>query len=77
MRFADQRPEGKIRHASIAKQYPYLQGVFPSQMILPLQDALTCVLPSSGSPLTGHNAFPDEVVTIKGGLWVCVADSRR
>lgn len=64
--FAEDKPEGKIRQASVEKRYPYLKEVFPSSMILPLQDALTCVLPSSGSSLKGHLAFPDAPVTIIG-----------
>lgn len=64
--FAEDKPEGKVRHTSVEKNYPYLQEVFPSSMILPLQDALTCVLPASGSSLKGHQAFPDTPVTIIG-----------
>lgn len=66
-----------MREGTITQNYPYLQSAFPSSMILPLQDALTVVLPSAvqadgngneRSHLRDHSAFPDEAVTIKGEL---------
>jgi hypothetical protein len=58
-----------VAQTSVNVNYPYLKEAFPSSMILPLQDALTVVLPSTGSSaLRTHNAFPDEPVTILGKL---------
>lgn len=49
---------------SIARHFSYVQSVFPTTVILPLQDALTCTLPSSGDPVASHHPFPDGCVTI-------------
>lgn len=57
-----------MREASISQNYPYMKAAFPSSMTLPLQDALTVVLPTAGSSLRTHNAFPDEPVTIHSEL---------
>lgn len=51
-------------HLSIAKNFEYVNRVFPTSVILPLQDALTCTLPSSGDSVRSHNPFPGKFVTI-------------
>ncbi|GMK55487.1 hypothetical protein CspeluHIS016_0205430 [Cutaneotrichosporon spelunceum] len=68
LQFSNDKPEStRVAERSVANNYPYLRDAFPSTMILPLQDALTVVLPSAGSSaLRTHNAFPDEPVTIEG-----------
>ncbi|BEJ16287.1 hypothetical protein CspHIS471_0508920 [Cutaneotrichosporon sp. HIS471] len=68
LQFSNDKPDStRVAATSVAVNYPYLQNAFPSTMILPLQDALTVVLPSAGSSaLRTHNAFPDEPVTIEG-----------
>jgi serine/threonine-protein kinase ATR len=66
LRLAEDKPEGKPREVSIATKYKYVTAAFPSSMIMPLQDALTCVLPPPGSPLKGHLAFPSMAVSING-----------
>ncbi|KLT45487.1 hypothetical protein CC85DRAFT_290333 [Cutaneotrichosporon oleaginosum] len=68
LRFSEDKPEStRVAQTSVSVNYPYLSAAFPSTMILPLQDALTVVLPSArSSSLKTHNAFPDEPVTIQG-----------
>lgn len=68
LKLAEDKPEPKAREASIAARYAYVKAAFPSTMIMPLQDALTGVLPSQGSPLKAHQAFPDPLVAIIGEL---------
>lgn len=58
---------------SISVNFSYANNNFPQNMILPLQDALTCTLPSSAETVTSHNPFPRTPVVIKserGGMTV-------
>lgn len=58
---------------SIANDYPFMKNVFPTRMMMPLQDALTGTLPSTSTGTNpfhaeaqrrSHNPFPIEPVTI-------------
>ena len=42
-----------------------MRPIFPSQMMLPLQDLLTGTLPSHVEDMRSHNPFPMQAVTIK------------
>ena len=53
---------------SISTHYPYVREAFPSRMIMPLQDALTCSLPSTSGLIKTHNPFPGSLVEIRGKL---------
>lgn len=53
---------------SISTHYPYVREAFPSRMIMPLQDALTCSLPSTSGLIKTHNPFPGSLVEIRGEL---------
>lgn len=50
---------------SVSVNFSYANASFPQNMILPLQDALTCTLPSSADTVTSHNPFPRTPVIIK------------
>jgi serine/threonine-protein kinase ATR len=52
---------------SMAQHFYYVSRCVPSRTILPLQDALTCTLPTSATTVKTHNPFPDAVVEIIGG----------
>ncbi|KAL7422782.1 hypothetical protein Q5752_002077 [Cryptotrichosporon argae] len=56
----------KEKTMSIAKSYGYVRDAFPSTMILPLQDALTCTLPTTAEAVQSHNPFPGEPIHIHG-----------
>lgn len=56
-------------HLSISANFPYVKNAFPTTVILPLQDSLTCTLPSSAETVKTHNPFPDGFVTIKGEIF--------
>ncbi|KAJ9123064.1 hypothetical protein QFC22_001253 [Naganishia vaughanmartiniae] len=61
-----EKPNHNKLHLTISANFPYASRVFPSEMIMPLQDALTCTLPSSSETLKTHNPFMQGYVTIKG-----------
>jgi serine/threonine-protein kinase ATR len=73
LRLADDKVEDRKREMSIATHYPYVTSVFPSKMIMPLQDALTCTLPSSSDTVQIHNPFPGALVEIKGKPYFTLA----
>ncbi|KAJ9093722.1 hypothetical protein QFC21_006318 [Naganishia friedmannii] len=52
-----EKPNHNKLHLTIGANFPYASKVFPSEMIMPLQDALTCTLPSSSETLKTHNPF--------------------
>lgn len=54
------------REVSIITLFPYVKHAVPSKMIMPLQDALTCVLPTNIEQLHGHKPFPQSMVEIQG-----------
>lgn len=57
------------REVSIATYFPYVKNAVPSKMIMPLQDALTCALPTSPDQVHTHNPFPQMAVEIQGKLF--------
>ena len=69
LRMSDEKVEDKRKDVSIATTFPYMvtEKVFPSRMIVPLQDSLTCTLPSSSDAVYSHVPFPYQLVHIKGG----------
>jgi serine/threonine-protein kinase ATR len=71
LKLADDKVEDRNKSMSITQHYPYVLTVFPSKMIMPLQDALTCSLPSTTDTLKTHNPFPGSLVEIKGRC-ICV-----
>lgn len=66
LKLADAKIVEGRRDMSISTHYSYVLSVFPSKMIMPLQDALTCSLPSTSTRLTTHHPFPGSLVEIKG-----------
>jgi serine/threonine-protein kinase ATR len=66
LRLADDKVEDRRKDMSISANYPYVLSVFPSRMIMPLQDALTCSLPSTTDMIKTHNPFPGPLVEIRG-----------
>jgi serine/threonine-protein kinase ATR len=66
LKLADDKAEDRRKDMSIAQHYSYVNQAFPSKMIMPLQEALTCSLPSTTDTLLTHNPFPSQLVEIKG-----------
>ncbi|KAK4688808.1 hypothetical protein P7C73_g1302, partial [Tremellales sp. Uapishka_1] len=56
----------KNQDYSIKTHFSFANAAFPSRMIMPLQDALTCTLPSSSDTVLSHNPFPHPPVEIRG-----------
>lgn len=65
LKLADDKTEDKKRELSISQHFPYVKQVVPSRMIIPLQDALTCTLPSSADTVKSHGPFPAAPVEIQ------------
>ena len=63
---ADDKTEDKKRDLSISQHFPYAKSVFPSRMIVPLQDALTCTLPSIANTVKSHSPFSERPVELHG-----------
>lgn len=61
-----EKPNHNKLHLTISANFPYAAKVFPSEMIMPLQNALTCTLPSSSETLKTHNPFMQGYVIIQG-----------
>nr|WPS94695.1 serine/threonine-protein kinase [Naematelia aurantialba] len=57
LRLADDQGEDKKRELTTSVDFPYVKGAFPSAMIMPLQDALTCGLPTGPVLIHAHNPF--------------------
>jgi serine/threonine-protein kinase ATR len=68
LRLADDKSDIQERYLSVRKHFGYVLRVFPSKMIVPLQDALTCVLPSAPDLDKSYNPFPGDEVVLDGGL---------
>ena len=66
LRLSEDNTEQKKRDMVLSVHFPYVKSAVPSRMIIPLQDALSCSLPSSAEAMAGHNAFPDNPVEIHG-----------
>jgi serine/threonine-protein kinase ATR len=66
LRLAQDKPDDKKRDLSMKTHYDYVLAAVPSRMIMPLQDALTCTLPSSADGVKTHNPFPLQPVEILG-----------
>jgi serine/threonine-protein kinase ATR len=68
LRMSNDKIEDKRKDVSVATTFPYIvtEKVFPSRMIIPLQDSLTCTLPSSSDTVYSHFPFPYQPVYIKG-----------
>ena len=64
--FANDKVENKKRDLTISMDFKYVKSAFPSRMIVPLQDALTCTLPSTANTVNSHNPFPAAPVEILG-----------
>jgi hypothetical protein len=60
----DKRGKTNSLHLSVALQFPWLQQAFPTAMMVPTQDALTCSLPTSSDSLKSNNPFPQGYTTI-------------
>ncbi|WVQ74974.1 hypothetical protein IAR50_004582 [Cryptococcus sp. DSM 104548] len=65
LRLANDPPDDK-KYKSLKGDFPYVLRVLPSTMILPLQDALTCPLPTSSDTVQTHIPFPSNPVEIRG-----------
>ncbi|UOH82515.1 hypothetical protein LQV05_005222 [Cryptococcus neoformans] len=66
LKFTDHKVDGRKREKSIQSHFPYVKSAFPTKMILPLQDALTCNLPTSSDTVKTHNPFPNAPIEIHG-----------
>jgi serine/threonine-protein kinase ATR len=68
LRLSNDKIEDKRRDYSVATTFPYLikDNVFPSRMIIPLQDSLTCTLPTSADTINSHDPFPHSPPEIAG-----------
>ncbi|XAO25645.1 hypothetical protein I312_104473 [Cryptococcus bacillisporus CA1280] len=64
LKFTDHKIDGRKREKSIQSHFPYVKSAFPTKMILPLQDALTCSLPTSSDTVKTHNPFPNAPIEI-------------
>ncbi|WRT68452.1 uncharacterized protein IL334_005428 [Kwoniella shivajii] len=63
LRFTDEKVDDKKRQMSLASDFDYVKKT-ATKMILPLQDALTCTLPTTSDTVKSHNPFPNVPVTI-------------
>lgn len=70
------KPNHNKLHLTISANFPYAARVFPSEMIMPLQNALTCTLPSSSETLKTHNPFMQGYVIIQGRSRQCLHSAR-
>jgi len=66
LRLADDPNGDKRPDLTISSHFGYVKQVVPTRMIMPLQDALTCTLPSSADTVMSHNPFPLAPVEIHG-----------
>jgi hypothetical protein len=66
LKLADDKGDSRKRELSLNTSFPYVKAALPSNMIIPLQDALTCTLPSTPDTLKHHNPFPGGLVKIQG-----------
>ncbi|WVW85570.1 hypothetical protein I302_107608 [Kwoniella bestiolae CBS 10118] len=63
LRFTDDKVEDKVRQMSMSKDFNQVWTT-RTKMILPLQDALTCELPTTADTVKSHNPFPNAPVSI-------------
>ena len=63
---ANDKVENKKRELTVSMDFKYVKSAFPSRMIVPLQDALTCTLPSTANTVKSHNPFPTAPIEIHG-----------
>ncbi|WWD19107.1 hypothetical protein CI109_103565 [Kwoniella shandongensis] len=70
LKFTDDQVEDKRKEFSLKDRFPYLSPseLKRTRMILPLQDALTCSLPTTSETIKSHNPFPTAPVEIAGGF---------
>lgn len=68
LRLADDKTDDKEKSRTFkaSVDFPYTKEAFPSRMIMPLQDAMTCTLPSTAETVKSHNPFPAPLVEIRG-----------
>nr|XP_031859926.1 uncharacterized protein CI109_004533 [Kwoniella shandongensis]KAA5526998.1 hypothetical protein CI109_004533 [Kwoniella shandongensis] len=68
LKFTDDQVEDKRKEFSLKDRFPYLSPseLKRTRMILPLQDALTCSLPTTSETIKSHNPFPTAPVEIAG-----------
>jgi serine/threonine-protein kinase ATR len=68
LKLADEPIPDKAKQLELSS-FPYMRSVFPSEMMMPLQDLLTGTLPSHADTdkerMKAHNPFPMNPVTIK------------
>ncbi|WVQ68017.1 uncharacterized protein L199_006223 [Kwoniella botswanensis] len=63
LRFTDDKVDEKKRQMSMSNDFDYVTKT-KTRMILPLQDALTCALPTTSETVKSHNPFPFTPITI-------------
>ncbi|WWC71522.1 uncharacterized protein I206_105480 [Kwoniella pini CBS 10737] len=63
LRFTDDKVDDKKRQMSMASDFSYV-AKSKTKMILPLQDALTCSLPTTSETVRSHSPFPNAPVSI-------------
>ncbi|WVF72846.1 hypothetical protein IAT40_007664 [Kwoniella sp. CBS 6097] len=56
----------EVTNKASSTDFIYVKAALPTRMILPLQDALTCVLPTTADTVLSHNPFPTTPVEIAG-----------
>jgi hypothetical protein len=60
----DKRTKAQSLNLSLTKSFEWLKNTFPTTMIVPTQEALTCTLPSSAENLRTNNPFSQGFATI-------------
>lgn len=68
LRLCNEKVEDKKKECSINTHYPYMRHVLPTRMMVPLQDALTGLLPPAADQLQSHSPFPNAPVEIHSEL---------
>jgi hypothetical protein len=62
----DKRIKANSLNLTVSANFPWLKGSFPTSMIVPTQEALTCSLPTSAESLKSNNPFPQGFTNIQG-----------
>jgi len=62
----DKRIKANSLNLTVSANFPWLRGSFPTSMIVPTQEALTCSLPTSAESLKSNNPFPQGFTNIQG-----------
>ena len=70
LRLADDNPDPKRRDLSVGGHFPYMKSATPSRMIIPLQESLTCTLPSTSEMFKTYEPFTDPWIEISSRCFI-------